>query len=85
MRKNVKFWNSVNKDKILKWLDESIKRLKDEQEFNENSHKNGTHPNWISKDEGGLSQPMDNWWGYQSLIFTLQNITKRINEGEFDE
>lgn len=75
----------MNKDKILEWIDNSIKSLKDEQGYNENSHKEGTFSNWQSKDEGSFSAVMDNWWGYQVLIWQLENIKKQIDDGEFNE
>ena len=75
----------MNKEKILTWIQESIKKLEKERELNESLYKDGKNPCWISKENGGLHQPMSNWWGYQSLIWSLENIEKLINKGEFDE
>lgn len=64
----------MNKQKILEWLDKGISEVKKEQTYNENSHKNGTFPTWVSKEKGGLHQVMNNWYGYESIILQLDNI-----------
>jgi soluble cytochrome b562 len=74
----------MDKEKLLKWIDESINSLEKEQKHNEVEHKNGDFPHWKSKAESGLHDILDNWWGYQSLIFQLDNIKKLINKGNFD-
>lgn len=75
----------MKKEKILTWIQDSIKSLEKERDYNENSHKEGTFRNWQSKDEGSFSAVMDNWWGYQVLIWQLENIKKQIDNGDFDE
>lgn len=74
----------MNKQKILEWIDKSIKGLEEEQLYNENSHENGTFPTWIPKEKSGLHQVINNWWGYESLILQLDNIKKLINSGDFE-
>lgn len=75
----------MKKEKILKWIENSVQSLADERDYNEISYKDGENPEWISKENGNLFQPMTNYWGYMSLIWQLENIKKLINEGEFDE
>lgn len=74
----------MNKENFLKWIDESINKLEKEQEHNEIEHKSGNFHHWKSKEKSGLHEIMDNWWGYQTLIFQLDNIKKLINKGNFD-
>jgi len=74
----------MEKQKILEWIDKSIKGLEKEQLYNENSYKNGTFPTWIPKEKSGLHQVLNNWWGYESLILQLDNIKKLINRGDFE-
>lgn len=75
----------MKKEKILTWIQESIKSLENERDYNEDEYKKGENVVWTAKDEGNMFEPMCNYWGYQSLIWQLQNIERLINKGEFDE
>ena len=71
----------MNKEELLKYIDESLADLKDEQEYNEYLYNQGRNSSWISKDKGHL--PLDSWYGYESLILQLETIKKRIIKEDF--
>jgi len=73
----------MNKEDVLKYIDEALADLQDEQEYNENLSKK-EHTNWVSKDKAKLTDIMDNWWGYEVLILQLETIKKRIINEQFD-
>lgn len=70
--------------KLKDYLDKSIKSLEKEQKYNEELHKDGENPNWTPENKSTLSQVMDNWWGYETMILQLDNIKKLLMRGEFD-
>lgn len=74
----------MNKEDILKYIDESLADLKDEQWYNEYLYKAGDNPYWVSEDKAKLTDIMDNWWGYEALIMHLEEIKKRIINEQFD-
>jgi soluble cytochrome b562 len=75
----------MDKEKLLIWIEKSISDLEAERDHNEDEYKKGKFPHWKHKDYGyGLGEVMDSYWGYQSLIFQLDNIKKLINKGNFD-
>ena len=72
----------MDKEKLLKYIDESLADLIDEQWYNEYLYKAGDNPNWIPKDKGHL--PLDSWHGYESMILQLETIKKRIINEDFN-
>ena len=75
----------MKKEKILEWIEKSVNELTAERDDNEAEFKNGNNPEWISEKNGNMFQPMNNYWGYNALIWQLEHIKKLINNGEFDE
>ena len=74
----------MNKEELLKYIDESLADLKDEQWYNEYLYKAGDNPYWVPEGKAKVTDIMDNWWGYESLIMQLENIKKRIINEQFD-
>jgi len=72
----------INKKELLKYIDESLADLIDEQWYNEYLYKAGDNPNWVPKDKGHL--PLDSWYGYESMILQLETIKKRIINEDFN-
>ena len=71
----------INKEELLKYIDESLADLTDEQWYNEYLYKAGDNPHWVPKDKGHL--PLDSWYGYESLIMQLENLKKRVLKEDF--
>ena len=73
----------INKEELLKYIDESLADLTDEQEYNEHLYKKGRNPKWTPKDKAMVLNVLYNWWGYESLILQLENLKKRICKEDF--
>ena len=74
----------INKEEFLKYIDESLADLKDEQWYNEYLYKAGDNPYWVSKDKAKITDVMDNWWGYKFLILQLEKLKKRVLKEDFN-
>lgn len=73
----------INKEELLKYIDESLADLTDEQWYNEYLYKAGDNLHWVPKDKAKVTDILNNWWGYESLILQLENLKKRVLKEDF--